>query len=260
MSDTAAFIAGCAVSGVAALFLMRNELASSRSDRLQDYPASSPTPTVSASSSPSPFPDWVMRDPNQDWRFETKLEQQRDTAEDLSQQLIRQQSATENLQNRTEDLKGWVEKQQQQTETLRDQLEQQQRTTEQLLGQLQEQQRLLDRVASDRGLDPAVRPIAPLPSPRDPNSDDNSLNLQTIALWIVGGILCVVLVGGGFVLILIVILVSTSRRRPTGRAVQVVHPFTPQYMFTEQPRALPPSRVRSRPPTPRSYDYDFYED
>lgn len=256
MSDTAAFLAGCAVTGVAALFVMRNGFAAGQSGGVQpEQPSQVSRPTLSAT--PSPMPGFVMPNPGQDWRFETKLEQQQNAAADLSNQIMRQQNETEALKGKTDDLKGWIEKQQSQTEDLKNQLEKQQQYTNQLISQLQDQQRLIDRMSSERSIEQSIRPLAPLPnSSLSGSPEDNSVNLPTILLWAIGGVLLVVVVGGGIVLIVIILVVITSRRRPT-RTVHVVHPGSPQhYAFSGQQPALPPARMRMKPPT----QYEYYDE
>jgi hypothetical protein len=252
MSDTAAFLAGCAVTGVAALFLVKNNFAAGQPGGFQPEPS----PTQSSTSTlsvPSSVPGFAMPDNGRDWRFETKLEQQQNAATDLSNQIMRQQNETEALKGKAEDLKGWLQKQQGQTEDLKNQLEKQQQYTNQLISQLQEQQRLIDRMSSEHSIEQSIRPLAPLPSSSAPEED--SVNLKTIVLWALGGVLLVIVIGGGVVLIAIILVVVFSRRRPSSsRTVHVVHPMPPQpYIFQGQQHALPPSRVRMQPP--RQYDY-----
>ncbi|HEY9631255.1 MAG TPA: hypothetical protein V6C84_28535 [Coleofasciculaceae cyanobacterium] len=227
MADTAAFLAGCAVTGVAALFLLRNDLAISQPRVLQSSPIE---PVV------MPSPSGIFQDPGQGWKLQTQVEQQQGIARDLTDQFRKQQSDTQ-------DIKSQLEKQQTQSEDLRVQLERQQRHTEQLLTQLQEQQRLIDTMAAQKQSDPTALL----------RNDPSSGQVQSTILWIGGGILLVVLVSGGLVLIGVIVLVMMSSRRRQTRTVHVVHPVPTPYNFAEQPQLLPPARTRIKPP--RQVDY-----
>ncbi|NJR65889.1 MAG: hypothetical protein HC772_12120 [Leptolyngbyaceae cyanobacterium CRU_2_3] len=242
MADTAAFLAGCAVTGVAALFLLRNDLTMSQAmgqaRGLTPLPAESATAQVPVQTQPS---TGIFQDPTQQWKLQTQLEQQQGIARDLTGQFQQQQSATQ-------DIKSQLEKQQDQSEDLRSQLEKQQRSTEQLIAQLQEQQRIIDKLADQRQIEPAALRQAALQPVEQPPAQ-----FQTTFLWIAGGVLLVILVGGGLMLIgVIVFVITTSRRRQT-RTVHVVHPVPTPYSFSDQPQLLQSSRTRIKPP--RKVDY-----
>ena len=227
MADTAAFLAGCAVTGVAALFLLKNDLAISQPRVLQ-------SPLVEPVVAPSQT-SGVFQDPGQGWKLQTQVEQQQGIARDLTDQFRKQQSDTQ-------DIKSQLEKQQSQSEDLRTQLEKQQRNTEQLIAQLQEQQRLIDKVADQKQVDPTALL----------RNDQSSGQIQT-ALWIGGGVILIILMGGGIVLIGVIVVVMMSSRRRQTRTVHVVHPVPTPYNFAEQPQLLSPARTRIKPP--RQVDY-----
>jgi len=233
MADTAAFLAGCAVTGVAALFLLRNDLAIS-----QPRTVPSPLEPVVAPAQVSQA-SGVFQDPGQGWKLQTQVEQQQGVARDLTDQFRKQQSDTQ-------DIKSQLEKQQSQSEDLRSQLEKQQRNTEQLIAQLQEQQRLLDKVADQKQVDPTALL----------RNDQSSGQIQTTILWIGGGVLLVILVGGGLVLIGVMVMVMMSSRRRQTRTVHVVHPVPTPYNFAEQPQLLAPARTRIKPPK----QVDYYDE
>lgn len=234
MTDTAAFLAGCAVTGVAALFLLRNDFAISQTRSIES--AHNQSAPAQPASTPAQTASGMFQDPQQEWRFQTQLEQQQGLSRDLSEQFKRQQTDTE-------DLKSQLEKQQTQTEDLRSQLDKQQRNTEQLISQLQEQQRVLDKVADQRNISPA-----------ELRRDASSGEWHITAVWIAGGVVLVILVGGGLIFIgIVAVILLSSRQKKTSRTVHVVHPVTSPYSFADQPQLLPPSRVRAKPP--RQIDY-----
>jgi ABC-type antimicrobial peptide transport system permease subunit len=236
--DTAAFLAGCAVTGVAALLLAKGDFASGQTGSLQ------PTQSVMPSSLATPAPTTTpssdrLEDVQRGWQVQTKLEQQQDVARDLSDQLKSQQSLAD-------DLKSQVVKQQSESEDLRSQLDKQQRNTEMLIAQMQEQQRVIDKVAAAsqaRPLDLSNRP------------SDNG-NVQTIVLAI-GAVILVVIVIGAIVLVGVVLLVAMSRRRQP-RTVHVMQQPMPQsYAFPEQ-HLLAQRSNRVKPP--KQIDVDYYTD
>lgn len=237
--DTAAFLAGCAVTGVAALLLSKGDFASGQTGSLQPIqsimPSSVATPTPASTSSSD-----RLEDVQRGWQVQTKLEQQQDVAKDLSDQLKSQQTLAD-------DLKGQVAKQQSESEELKSQLDKQQRNTETLVAQLQEQQRLIDKVS-------AASQARPLELSSRPS--DNNGNVQTIVLAI-GAVILVVIVVGTIILVGVVLLVATSRRRQP-RTVHVMQQPMPQsYAFSEQ-HLLPQRSNRVRPP--KQIDVDYYTD
>lgn len=250
MSDTAAFLAGCAVTGVAVLFVMRTDFSSS--DARVPPTWQSPTPTSGMQSTPIPVPvsPNSSEQDGRGFRLESKLEQQQDLSRDLSDQLRRQQ-------DKTDDLRSLLERQQRETENLRNQLEQQQRNTETLIVQLQEQQRLLDRVSNQ----PARHSIQPIPiNPITPSANSNNdavVKIQTFIMGAVGILVLIVVAGGGLVLFAIIVVVLLSSRRRQPRTVHIVHPFPSPYPMLPSQHLLP-QRTRSRPP--RKIDVEYYDD
>ncbi len=236
--DTAAFLAGCAVTGVAALLLAKGDFASGQTGTLQPIqsvmPSSVATPTPASTSSSD-----RLEDVQRGWQVQTKLEQQQDVARDLSDQLKSQQSLAD-------DLKGQVAKQQSESEELKSQLDKQQRNTETLIAQLQEQQRVIDKVAATS----QARPLELSSRPSDNG------NVQMIVLAI-GAVILVVIVVSTIVLVGVVLLVATSRRRQP-RTVHVMQQPMPQsYAFSEQ-HLLPQRSNRVKPP--KQIDVDYYTD
>ncbi|MBW4513969.1 MAG: hypothetical protein KME11_01930 [Timaviella obliquedivisa GSE-PSE-MK23-08B] len=236
--DTAAFLAGCAVTGVAALLLAKGDFANGQVGSLQ--PIQSVVPSSLATPAPASIsPTDQLEDVQRGWQVQTKLEQQQDVARELSDQLKSQQSLAD-------DLKSQVAKQQSESEDLKSQLDKQQRNTEMLMAQLQEQQRIIDKVA-------AASQARPLELTNRPS--DNG-NVQMVVLAI-GAVILVVIVVGTIVLVGVVLLVAMSRRRQP-RTVHVMQQPMPQsYAFPEQ-HLLPQRSNRIRPP--KQIDVDYYAD
>jgi hypothetical protein len=236
--DTAAFLAGCAVTGVAALLLAKGDFANGQPGALQ--PVQSVMPSLAT---PTPAPSTSsdrLEDVQRGWQVQTKLEQQQDVARELSDQLKSQQGLAD-------DLKSQVAKQQSESEDLKSQLDKQQRNTEMLIAQLQEQQRVIDKVV-------ATSQARPLELSNRPS--DNGGNVQTLVLA-VGAVILVVIVVGTIVLVGVVLLVALSRRRQP-RTVHVMQQPMPQsYAFPEQ--HLLPQRS-NRVKSPKQIDVDYYAD
>jgi|GEM_PF-1657804 hypothetical protein len=237
--DTAAFLAGCAVTGVAALLLAKGDFASGQTGALPPMQSIMPSSLATPAPAPTSSTNDRLEDAQRGWQVQTKLEQQQDVARDLSDQLKSQQTLAD-------DLKSQVTKQQSESEDLKTQLDKQQRNTEMLMAQLQEQQRVIDKVAAAsqaRPLELSTRP------------SDNG-NVQTIVLAI-GAVILVVIVVGTIVLVGVVLLVAMSRRRQP-RTVHVMQQPMPQsYAFPEQ-QLLPQRSNRVRPT--KQIDVDYYTD
>jgi Skp family chaperone for outer membrane proteins len=237
--DTAAFLAGCAVTGVAALLLAKSDFANGQTGSLQ--PIQSVMPSSLATPAPAPAPSSTndrLEDVQRGWQVQTKLEQQQDLAKDLSDQLKSQQGLAD-------DLKSQVAKQQSESEDLKSQLDKQQRNTEMLIAQLQEQQRVIDKVVATS----QARPL-------ELNRPSDNGNVQMVVLAI-GAVILVVIVVGTIILVGVVLLVATSRRRQP-RTVHVMQQPMPQsYAFPEQ--HLLPQRS-NRVKSPKQIDVDYYAD
>jgi len=237
--DTAAFLAGCAVTGVAALLLSKGDFAIGQPGPFQ--PSQSVMPSLAT---PAPAPSVSSSDRLEDvqrgWQVQAKLEQQQDVARELSDQLKSQQGLSD-------DLKSQVAKQQSESEDLKSQLDKQQRNTEMLIAQLQEQQRVIDKVV-------ATSQARPLELSNRPS--DNGGSVQTMVLA-VGAVILVVIIVGTIVLVGVVLLVALSRRRQP-RTVHVMQQPMPQsYAFPEQ--HLLPQRS-NRVKSPKQIDVDYYAD
>ena len=209
MSDTTAFLSGCAITGVAAVLMLGGGFAVGQY-RNNSPPNSLPTvpvqslPTLPNAASPIPVPPPYPNSfpgSSNDPQLLRDLEQQR--------------GETTALKSQVEDLKAQIE--QQRTEMQR------------LTAQLQAQQDTLTTLAT--------RPE------RGGGSLNGSGQSQTLLMGVVGFGFIVVLAGGGAILIGVIVLIMQSQRRSSNRPVQVIHPVPPTYAFSDQ-EFLPPMRPR----------------
>jgi hypothetical protein len=243
-SDTTAFLAGCAITGVAAVLLLRGGFVPDNSRAVRPVP---PPPATAAPLAPPDSGSSLGE------RSPTDTQQ----TEQLQEELRRYEDLTENLQEQ-------LERQREETQELREQLDRQRTDTEtlvsQLQQQLQDQQRIIDTMNVQQQLDAAdqsrvaerlwlaERQAELSGSPR------NSNDVQSTILWIIGVTLIVVALGGGVLLILIVILLIQSQRRYASPPMPLFPTHMPPYTLTGQPLLPPPPRPR------RTMPVEYYED
>lgn len=213
MSDTTAFLAGCAITGVAAFLLLRGELGLGQTRPIQ--------PTQAIANAPElPIPAPVLQPPvvvndGREFQLQRDLDEQKSITDDLEEQLKEQQDETEDLKS---------------------QLQLQQANTEKLLSQLQEQQRLALSVP---------------PSVRSTEVSDSPNRFQSLVFLAFGTMLLVVGLGAGAILIVVIVLMVQSGRR-SPRIMHVVHPSSqsyvppvyPSYNLLEQGTSPPQPRTR----------------
>ncbi|WP_416674614.1 hypothetical protein [Egbenema bharatensis] len=242
MSDTAAFLAGCAVTGVAVLFVMRNDVVGNSTG----VPPTPQSPAITQTPIPVPPSPPGSQEDGRSFRLETELDQQRNLSRDLTDQIRRQQERADELRNQ-------LERQQRQTDDLKSQLERQERNTEILISRMQEQQRIIDRIS-----DQPMQTQLPAPADYHSNNSSDHSSLYAIVTGAIGVVVLVVVAGGGLVLFAIVIVVLFSTRRRRTRTVHIVHPFAPSSYATTPSQALLPARIRTRPA--RQVDMEYYGD
>lgn len=223
MSDTTAFVAGCAITGIAAFLLLRGELGLGQTRPLQPTQAAATAPQLPISN-PVPQPPSLVTDYGRESQMQRDLEEQKSITDDLEEQLKDQQKETEELKS---------------------QLTLQQANTEKLLNQLQEQQRVAMSVP---------QPLRSMEVSDQPN------RFQNLVFLAFGTMLLVVGLGAGAILIIIIVfMVQSGRRSP--RIMHVVHPasqpYAPppyqSYNLLEQ-GTLPP-----QPRTRRTSQVNYYD-
>lgn len=222
MTDTTAFVAGCATTGVAVLVLLLARVGFQSSSSADDVRSDSATleTVMPVPQSPIQTIDEGLSDD-----IKQELDRQRDLTAKLENQLVQQEMLARNLEN---------------------QLKQQQEETRAVLSQMREYQRSVDTISLQNGQLVAAQS----------ERGDTSI-IQTTLLWIGGGLLLVLVCGGGAI-ILCMVLVSGRRREE--RAVPVVYPFQMPvpptgYRYYEQ-EFLPPPQVRHKRANATYYDVD----
>lgn len=219
MTDTTAFVAGCATTGVAVLVLLLARVGFQPSSSSEVQPSSTTLEAVvPVPQSPiQTIDDGINDDIKQD------LDRQRELTAKLENQLVQQEMLARNLEN---------------------QLKQQQEETRAVLSQLREYQRSVDTLSLQN-------------AQQSQQKDTSNSNLQTTLLWIGGGLLLVMILGGGAI-ILCMILVSGRRReeRTVPVVYPFQMPVPPSgYRYYEQ-EFLPPPPVRHKRANPTYYDVD----
>ena len=234
MSDTTAFLTGCAISGVTALLLLRGGLGGGWSAPIPSGQNNFSVPDLSGESLSSDELSNLSNRSSLSSLLKQELKDQKTLTEELQDELKAQQKLTETLQSDLEDQQKDLVKQQAA-------LEQQQEETEELVSQLREQESLLEETA---GL--AKKSSSSL-------LPENS-ELQAVLLWSIGGTALIVIVGGGIVLLSVIMLVGRSQRR-TQRAPQIVYPVGPSAYMFPQPEALAPAQPNFK----RANTIDYYD-
>jgi hypothetical protein len=232
MSDTTAYLAGCATTGVAALVLLvarvgmtsaGPENASSRQldDRLARIEATAPSAIANAAGSGTPPLETEIR---------RELDKQQLLTKKLEEQLAQQQA-----------LSGGLE----------EQLKTQEDKTKDLLAKIQDYQNSVENLEIDGKIAAASRPATP-----------TSGATPTSLIWLGAGVVVVLVMGGGGLILCAVLLILQSQRRsarPAPMPPPMPMPPASGYRYYDQ-TFLPPAQLRPRrstyydyPPSP--YDY-----
>ena len=223
MTDTTAFVAGCATTGVAVLVLLLARVG---------FQSSAPEASLSPASLETvvPVPQSPIQTINEEFNDDIKqeLDRQRELTAKLENQLVQQEMLARNLEN---------------------QLKQQQDETRAVLSQLREYQRSVDTLSVQNGQLAAAQ--------SEQVTSSSNTTVQTTLLWIGGGLLLIMVLGGGMI-ILCMILISGRRREE--RTVPVVYPFQMPvppsgYRYYEQ-EFLPSPPVRHKRANTTYYDVD----
>ena len=226
MSDTTAYLAGCATTGVAALVLLVARVgmvsssaeADTRLDRLAQIEAATPSQQATEAQAGQQLKNDVSRE----------LEKQRDLTKRLEEQLVDQEGLSTSLE---------------------EQLQEQEDKTQDLMARIQDYQRSVDDLAIDDKITAAARP-----------SDARSGPPASV-IWL-GAALAFVLVLGGGGLILCAVLLFMQSQRYRARSVPMRHPMPmpPGAAYRYDQNLLPPAQFRPQRPTyydypPSPYDY-----
>jgi hypothetical protein len=208
MSDSSAFIAGCATTGAAALILLLARITMGESPARVDERTS----VVQEEILPVPAPPSALPSA-QEMELLAELKQQQELT-----QLLEERMAQQTLQ--IQDLQSQLQWQQQETEALAARLS----TYEDFMNLLTTQQQQFAGVQ------------------RETDKTQSSL------LWVGAGLVMIVLIGGALVLVILVVLVAFQSRQRSTPSSQIVYttevPVPPNPYYTQQPFLPTPRRTR----------------
>ena len=216
MSDTTAYVAGCATTGVAVLVLLVAKVGFGNTQTAVIPEPVEPVPTVPVPAVPEPEPEW-----QDDLRQE--LDEQRDLVSKLESQLAQQEVIARNLEN---------------------QLRQQQEESRAVLSQMSEYQRAVDTLS--------LRNDQLVQTRRDEGLQTTLLWVGggVVLVLVLGGgavMLCMVFMATQ---------ANRRPERPMSVVYPLQMPTPPSYRYYEQEFLPPaPRRSRPVEPYPQ-YDYD----
>jgi hypothetical protein len=224
MSDTSAFIAGCATTGAAALMLLLARISLSESPASVNLDTGSLSSPEAAIPVPAPPPPDASSPPlaAQEELLDI-LEQQQVLTKKLDEQLSQQQGVIQDLETQ-------LQTQTVETEALAARLN----NYEQSVNSLTTQQQRLAGVQQDTD------------------------QTQTSLLWVGAGLVLVVLIGGAVVVLILVVLVAFQSRHRQTQPNSIVYsadippPSYPYYQQEFLPLPRRPRRVQAQD----IYDYD----
>lgn len=230
MSDTTAYLAGCATTGVAALVLLVARVGMVTSPASTDKLAARVDRIESATPSQSALADARAEQQLED-EIRRELDKQRDLTERLESQLAQQENLANNLENK---------------------IRQQEEKTQEMLARIQLYQRSVEDIELQDQISAAARPAEPARPVVPP---------ATI-LWLGAGVVVVLVVGGGGLIVCAVLLILQSQKRsarPAPLPPPMPMPPAPDYRHYNQ-NLLPPAQFRPKRPTyydypPPPYDY-----
>ena len=214
MKNTTAFLGGCAVTGVLALFLLKScfnlglgPFGAMRSNL--GLPAEGGDP-----SSPLPVPTPQMGHNNFDL---------------LNEELAEQQESTEALESNLQEQRLTIEQ-------LRSNLDRQEMQGERLTMRLEEQQRAIDDLRLERT------------RPRFERYEQATM-FQTNLLWAIAGVVLALVIGSGIIIVGVIALLVQPNRRSNDRSQAFdASNLSPPYSFYEPyTDFLPPQSKMKRP-------------
>ena len=206
MSDTTAFLAGCAVTGFAAVFLLRVGLPF-------DSPQSEPVQSSPAITQQSPLPV-----PPSASEFESEGSSQ------LRRELERQQAIAQALEDKLDDQESTIEK-------LESRLQDQETEVEKMTAQLQQQQQTIEDITVRRANDSLEQ--------NSPQSGVLWMMGGLVLVLIVGGSVVFICV------IIVLLLPQRQPPRNTTHIIHQPPNIPPSYPYVEQ-QFLPPAQPRTR--------------
>ncbi len=230
MSDTTAYLAGCATTGVAALVLLVARMgmvgtdassANHLGDRLARIEATSPNLQANTQANTQA---------NQQMEFElrSELAKQRELTQKLEDQLNKQSSLSSSLE-------AQIKAQETKNQDLLTKVQTYQRSVEDL--------ELQDKIAA--ASEPSTRNAGPSAS----------------VIWLGAGVVIVLILGGGGLILCAIILILQSQRRsnrPAPMPPPIPMPPAAPYRYYDQ-SFLPPAQLRSQRPSYYDYPHSPYD-
>ena len=232
MSDTTAYLAGCATTGVAALVLLvaRVGMVSAGPDGSSARPlddrqarTEATTPSSQADTGEDPTPHRL------DYEIRSELDKQQELTKKLEVQLAQQETLSDSL---------------------KDQLASQEEKTQSLVAKIQDYQHSVENMEIDGKIAAASRP-----------ADASGSATPTSLILLGAGVVVVLVLGGGGLILCAVLLILQSQRRSRSAPMPPPMPMPPasSYRYYDQ-TFLPPAQLRPRRPTyydypPGPYDY-----
>ncbi len=235
MSDTTAYLAGCATTGVAALVLLvarvgmvsagpEGNRARQLDDRLARIEATTPS-SQAASGEAGPVTHRL------DYEIRSELDKQKELTKKLEAQLAQQETLSSSLE---------------------EQLKSQEEKTQSLVAKIQDYQRSVEDIEIDGKIAAANRP-----------ADSSGSATPTSLILLGAGVVVVLMLGGGGLILCAVLLILQSQRR-SARPAPMPPPMpmssASPYRYYDNQAFLPPAQLRPRRPTyydypPAPYDY-----
>lgn len=230
MSDTTAYLAGCATTGVAALVLLvarvgmvsansEDSRATRLNDRIARVEAQLPNQTETRTRQSQ---NDQLTEQNLEYEIRRELEKQQALTQELEDQLEQQEALSS-------DLEAQIRAQEEETKELLDQMQYYSRSVEDM--------EIDDRIAA------ASRPVA-----------DSQPTPPVSLIWLGAGAVVVLVLGGSGLIACAVVLILQSQRRSSRPIAMPPMPMPPApgYRYYSQP-FLPPPQIRPRRPS--YYDY-----
>lgn len=232
MSDTTAYLAGCATTGVAALVLLvaRVGMVSASPDSVRANQIDDRLARVEASASGDRASLNTASTQQLEADIRRELEEQQALTKKLEAQLVQQETLSSSLEQ---------------------QLEAQEEKTKDLLATMQDYQRSVDSMEIDDRIAAATRPAVEPVRGATPTS----------LILLGAGVVVVLVLGGGGLILCAVLLILQSQKR-SARSAPMPPPMpmasADPYRYYNQ-TFLPPPQLRPRRPTyydyPPPYDY-----
>ena len=233
MSDTTAYLAGCATTGVAALVLLvaRVGMVSASPEEARTNQINDRLAKVEATTSGRNTGLENQNTQKLEAEIRSELDKQQALTEKLEAQLVQQETLSDSLEQ---------------------QLDDQEEKTQDLLARIQDYQRSVESMEIDGKIAAAVRPAVEPAQPATP----------TTLILLGGGVVIVLFLGGGGLILCAVLLILQAQKRAARPApMPPPMPMAPadSYRYYNQ-TFLPPPQLGPRRPNyydypPAPYDY-----